>query len=66
MKYLFQLAKADGAIVYPEVKIIDEIAKTLGYSGVLYEQLKAKYIKIASQNEYAILGIKKDLPPVRS
>lgn len=60
LEYLFQLAKADGAIVKKEVKVIDEIAKSMGYAGSGYETLKAKYIKIASQNEYAILGIKKD------
>ena len=60
LEYLFQLAKADGAIVKEEVIIIDEIANILGYAGKLYETLKAKYIKIASQNEYAVLGIKKD------
>lgn len=60
LEYLFQLAKADGAIVKNEIKVIDEIANALGYAGAGYEKLKAKYIKIASQNEYAILGIKKD------
>jgi len=60
LEYLFQLAKADGAIVKEEIKIIDEIAKSLGYFGAGYSTLKAKYIKIASQSDYAILGIKKD------
>ena len=60
LEYLFQIAKADGAIVKEEVVIIDEIANILGYAGKLYEVLKAKYIKIASQSDYGILGIKKD------
>lgn len=60
LEYLFQLAKADGNIVKEEVSIIDRIAKTLGYAGAGYEHLKAKYLKIASKSEYAILGIKKD------
>lgn len=60
LEYLFQLAKADGAILKEEVAIIDRIARTMGYTGTGYEQLKIKYLKIASKNEYAILGVKKD------
>jgi DnaJ like chaperone protein len=60
LEYLFQLAKADGAIVKEEILIIDRIAKAMGYAGAGYEALKVKYLKIASKNEYAILGIKKD------
>jgi len=60
LEYLFHVAKADGAIVPKEIAVIDKIARALGYYGVGYEQLKSKYVKIASKNEYAILGIKKD------
>jgi DnaJ like chaperone protein len=60
LEYLFQLAKADGAIVKEEIKVIDSIAMAMGYAGAGYQTLKAKYIKIASQSDYAILGIKKD------
>lgn len=60
LEYLFQLAKADGGIVKEEVQIIDRIARAMGYFGAGYESLKVKYLKIASKNEYAILGIKKD------
>jgi DnaJ like chaperone protein len=60
LEYLFNLAKADGAIVKDEITIIDRIANILGYAGAGYQNLKARYIKIASKNEYAILGIKKD------
>lgn len=60
LEYLFQLAKADGGIVKEEVTVIDRIAKAMGYVGAGYESLKVKYLKIASKDEYAILGIKKD------
>lgn len=60
LEYLFRLAKADGGIVKEEVIIIDRIAKAMGYSGSGYESLKVKYLKLASKDEYAILGIKRD------
>lgn len=60
LEYLFQLAKADGGIVKEEVAMIDRIAKAMGYAGAGYEALKVKYLKIASKDEYAILGIKRD------
>ncbi|MCB9195125.1 MAG: DnaJ domain-containing protein [Flavobacteriales bacterium] len=60
LEYLFNVAKADGAIVKEEVKIIDLVASIIGFSGAGYENLKAKYLKIASSDEYAILGIKRD------
>lgn len=60
LEYLFQLAKADGGIVKEEVTIIDRIARAMGFSGSGYESLKVKYLKIASKDEYAILGIKRD------
>lgn len=60
LEYLFQLAKSDGGIVKEEINIIDRIARAMGYTGTGYESLKVKYLKIASKDEYAILGIKRD------
>lgn len=60
LEYLYNLAKADGAIVKEEILIIDRIAGLLGFNGIGYEKIKIKYLKIASEDEYAILNIKKD------
>lgn len=58
VQYLFGIAKADGHVSEPEVKVIAQIASYLRISTMEFEQLKAMFYKSTS-NAYKALGLDK-------
>ena len=61
MGALFHIAKADGVIHPAELEYLEEVAAIFGFTGTMWDSLRAQYLGEENADPYVILGIERSV-----